>query len=484
MSNMTTKKETRPVHIRALNDDIAKATADLDALTIKAAGLNATGDLSNSQYGALGMWALADAGYEVPTSYCGTTDRLWRTLQLPSGEWGYWFNPDHHDDNPRDTMTLAGIATLFVTNEFLDTEVRLLPKLNKNIDLGLKSLNATFQPSNELYYMYGVERVGLASGLKFFNQTNWYQEGALFLLQHQKDDGSWEYQGSRIVGTSYALLFLARGRNAVVFNKLEYDGPWNARPRDNANITGWMSKKFERPINWQSVNLKVDPDEWLDAPVLLITGSRDPNFADADLAKLQRFIHAGGIIFSTSDGGSPAFTAAIKKIGSQLVGNQYESRDLPPDHPVFNLWSPVAVRPRMLGLSNGARELWIHAATDIGAPGSAAPSPRNRTSRFPPTSSSMPPARDPSAPSSSPSPSFPRPLPQSAPSPSHACNAAPTGTRNPAPGRASPNWPRPTSTPTSASPSPRRPPSTPRPPPSPTSPAPPASPCPNPTSPP
>ncbi len=311
------------------------------------------------------MWALADAGIEVPTSYWRITDRFWRSMQLPSGQWAYWV--ENHDTNPRNTMTLAGIASLYVTNEFLDTTVRLEPKVDRNIALGLESLNRTFRPSDELYYMYGVERVGLASGLKFFNEADWYKEGALFLLHSQRGDGSWEYHGSPIVGTAYALLFLARGRNAVVFNKLQYNGPWDARPRDNANITGWMSKKFERPINWQSVNLKVEPEQWLDAPILLITGSRDPNFTDADITKLRLFIHAGGIIFSTSDGNSPAFTEAIKRIGSQVVQDQYEWRDLPADHPIFNLWSPIPNPPRMIGLSNGSRELWIHSTVDMGA---------------------------------------------------------------------------------------------------------------------
>jgi len=361
------KKKPDQGRVKDLQDQVRKAQTEADATAARMTGFNAIGDLSNSQYGALGAWALSDAGFEIPTTYWRVTDRFWRHMQLPSGQWAYWV--ENGDKNPRETMTLAGVASLFVTNEFLDTELRLEPKVDKNIQMGLKEINATFRASNRgenLYYLYGVERVGLASGLKFFNQANWYKEGALFLLKSQHPDGSWDDHGP-IVGTAYALLFLARGRNPVVFNKLEYAGPWDARPRDNANITGWMSKKFERPINWQSVNLKVEPEEWLDAPILLITGSRELNLTEADITKLRLFVHAGGIIFSTADGGTPAFTDAIKSIGSQLVHNQYEWRDLPPEHPIFNLWSPITNPPRMLGLSNGSREFWIHATTDMGA---------------------------------------------------------------------------------------------------------------------
>src|ERR1035437_5894925 len=183
-----------------------------------------------------------------------------------------------------------------------------------------------------MYYMYSVERVGLSSGLKFFGTTDWYKEGAANIVRHQPKEGAW----GENIDTSCALLVLARGRNPVVFNKLQYNGYWNARPRDDAYLTRWMSKRFEKPINWQIVNLQVSPEEWLDAPVLLITGSQDPKFTKEDLAKLRAYVNAGGMIFSTADGASPAFTNAIKKYAAEVVGNKYEMRQLPKGHDLFS----------------------------------------------------------------------------------------------------------------------------------------------------
>jgi hypothetical protein len=44
-------------------------------------------------------------------------------------------------------------------------------------------------------------------------------------------------------------------------------------------------------------------------------------------------------------------------------------RQLPPDHPLFNgdLWAKVKNPPKILGLSNGLREIWIHSPIDMGA---------------------------------------------------------------------------------------------------------------------
>jgi hypothetical protein len=46
-------------------------------------------DHSVSQYGVLGMWAVAQLGYEVPTSSWKTIDAAWRAHQDNSGAWEY-----------------------------------------------------------------------------------------------------------------------------------------------------------------------------------------------------------------------------------------------------------------------------------------------------------------------------------------------------------------------------------------------------------
>jgi len=340
-------------------------------------GMRPTGDLSNGQYGTLGAWALADQGVEIPVSYWQITDRFWRTTQNQKGTWGYLPDGSVLGEHQFDTMGLAGVASLFISTEYTDLTLRAEPKADPSIDRGLAWLTANFKPDSEdYYYLYGVERVGLASGLKFFGTTNWYRQGAKNIIRRQQANGSWDggFIGANpVVATAYAILFLARGRDPVVFNKLDYDAPgvlpglWNVRPRDDANITGWMSKKFERPINWQIVNLQVSPDEWLDAPILLITGGRDPKFKPADIVKLRAFVQAGGLIFSVAEGGQDEFTASMKRYASQVVENRYEMRELPKDSPVFNLWAPIASPPRMSGMSNGIRLLWVHSAVDMDA---------------------------------------------------------------------------------------------------------------------
>jgi hypothetical protein len=361
-------QKMEPIAKEDLEKKIASHKNRIDSLEneIKT-GFVPFGDLSNGQYGALGAWAISDYGMELPSLYWTRTDRFWRQLQNEDGAWPYHVQKGDKESTP--SMGAAGIATLFVCQEFTDNELRLVPKPDKDLDEGLAWLAKTYDPTLSKYYMYSVERVGLSSGLKFFGTTDWYKQGAAAIVAKQRKDGSWAGEFSGTVDTSYALLFLSRGRNPVVFNKLQHNGPWNARPRDSAYVTRWMSKHLEKPINWQVVNLEVSPEEWLDAPILLITGSVDPKFTKADIEKLRAYINAGGMIFSTADGATAGFTTAMKKYAAELVNNKYEMRVLPPSHDLFSkeLGVDLPNPPGLIGMSNGLREIWIHSPQDIGA---------------------------------------------------------------------------------------------------------------------
>src|SRR6185436_20868930 len=85
---------------------------------------------------------------------------------------------------------------------------------NAAIDAGVNWLAKNFDKvaSNVRYprdfpfiTLYAVERVGVAGGLKYFGEHDWYDKGAKWLLQVQLDDGSFDVEGQTfgpIVDTS------------------------------------------------------------------------------------------------------------------------------------------------------------------------------------------------------------------------------------------------------------------------------------------
>ena len=331
-------------------------------------------DHSVSQYGILGLWALQEAGAKIDVRYWRIFDEVWRNDQFPDGGWAYNTTPTHKDDQPDATasMTAAGIATLFLTqdNTFPDIAEHRGNLFNANIENGLSWMTKHFNEVSTNYAWYGVERIGVASGTKYFGTADWFQAGADHLIASQRPDGHWDAQGAGtdLTNTCFAVLFLSRGRAPVMINKLHYEiadqggktveADWNERPRDVANLAQWSGEQIESNLNWQLVNLKVSPEELRDAPILYLSGDQELHFSDADEQKLKIFINEGGMILANADFNSGPFAESFQMLGTKLLG--YEFRDLPPSSPIFNEQTHLKhSRTKVRALSNGIRELMI-----------------------------------------------------------------------------------------------------------------------------
>jgi hypothetical protein len=328
-------------------------------------------DNSNGQIALLAVWAASNCGLEIPAEYWKLAEKHWADEQNPDGGWGY--SKGHRENNiSYGSMTAAGLASMFIcfdNNHAADfVECKTAPDLGA-IGKGLEWLDANFDPQHNpnygpehyYYYLYALERVGLASGYKYFGKKDWYKLAASSLVGGQADGGSW---GGDIVGTSFGLLFLARGRQPVLFNKLQYEGTWNSRPRDLANLTRWISASFEKPVNWQIVNLAGAVEEWHDAPILYISGWQAPKFSDEELAKLAEFVHQGGLIFSEAAGSRSAFSLAMQRYYLKMFPG-LELKRLPEDHPVYNVYFKLTGQKNLLGISNGVRLLVVHSPEEL-----------------------------------------------------------------------------------------------------------------------
>ncbi|HEY8751002.1 MAG TPA: hypothetical protein VIM11_23660, partial [Tepidisphaeraceae bacterium] len=194
-------------------------------------------DNSNSQYGLLGVWAGAEVGVEVPENYWRAVEKHWLGCQLANGQWSYKRN----DPLGSFAMTCGGVASLLVTHDYLDR-----PSLpgqvgrdvySKGLNEGLAWLdranNGVNIPNSGTHYLgydlFGIERVGLASGDKYFGQHDWYRELSRGIVRSQFSNGAWGHEDHGIdtmVDTAYTLLFLSRGRHPILMTKLKFDRYW------------------------------------------------------------------------------------------------------------------------------------------------------------------------------------------------------------------------------------------------------------------
>ena len=65
-------------------------------------------------------------------------------------------------------------------------------------------------PMTEMYFLWSVERVGVALGMARFGGIDWYRRGASVLIKTQRPEGVWQTNRGPLPDTSFALLFLRR----------------------------------------------------------------------------------------------------------------------------------------------------------------------------------------------------------------------------------------------------------------------------------
>ena len=349
-------------------------------------------DNANSAVALEAMAALQDSGLEASPSYWLTAESYWRNRQHKDGGWSY-------DEAARRessaAMTAAGVASLHLTRAFGFEAPATAPRpapstlpaaITREIPIanGMTYLAAEFKPAaKDYFFLYQFLRAASGQGRRWLNHQDIYASTATEIIAAQQPDGSWlssfaepSFTGDQhLVSTCYALRILAAGLAPVAFSKLEYnpaEAAWNARPGDVDSLTANLARSLRRPLRWQIIGSDTPPSADAAAPVLILTASADPKLDDALLARLAAFVHAGGTVLSTTDGatggsgGGPEFSEALAaRYAAKLSGSRYEMRELPVSHPLFELWAKVPNPPRVLAMSNGVRELWIHIPADF-----------------------------------------------------------------------------------------------------------------------
>ena len=201
-------------------------------------------------------------------------------------------------------MSCSGISSLIISGlrgsqggEFLQGETIQdcgSGGINRSLQRGIDWLASHFQVGQnfgagkqwKFYYLCGLERAGRLAGTRFFGQHDWYRIGAEELVHdQQKVTGSWEgalVEKDPVLATSFALLFLAKGRAPVLINKLRY-GPandWNNDPDDVRNLVTVVSRDWKRLLTWQTVDSRnATVLDLLRAPILFFNGHKAPEFS-------------------------------------------------------------------------------------------------------------------------------------------------------------------------------------------------------------
>ena len=180
-------------------------------------------DLSNTQYGALGLRAAHHAGLRVRPKVW--SDLAEHVLGYQQKDGGFAYNPG--GGNPTGSMTAAGLTVLGCCHEILLEEGDAggkLKRVERAMREGMEWLDRNWSVRNNPrgpdrwgpYYLYGLERVGAFLRTPQVGAHDWYWDGAQHLLGIQGKDGQWSTAyGESEPNTCFALLFLERATATV-----------------------------------------------------------------------------------------------------------------------------------------------------------------------------------------------------------------------------------------------------------------------------
>ena len=197
-------------------------------------------DLSNTQYGALGMRAARLAGLKVPRPavlklirHTIHYQQAPQTLEVPADPvsdegyartggpgsvagFGYRVRTTGQaQSRVNGSMTTAGLGVLLICKELLDDKLgrRTKALFEGSLERGLNWLRLNWSVAgnpgsggHHLYYLYGLERVGDLMHREAMAGRLWYREGADHLVRKQNGNGAWGANPD----TAFGLLFLKR----------------------------------------------------------------------------------------------------------------------------------------------------------------------------------------------------------------------------------------------------------------------------------
>jgi hypothetical protein len=372
-------------------------------------GLRDSPDNSNTQYALLALWVARQSGVDVDALWATQSKdrrKFWEQVrdfyartQSKAGGWGYTPSGEAGGLTPGDrlTMTTAALSGLYMAQMELTSGRENLDPVticgqyeeNQALARGLAWIYSPppkgvdrFQlnPDGTTFYnLYGIERLGRLSGLRFLGPHDWYREGCAWLVGKQHADGTWSinsrYDAYPNLSTSFALLFLSKGRTPILVSKV-MDGPeprqgndqdWNRRRNDLRHLVDFASTKlFKKAVlGWQNLDIakaaqRVEGEdaeetlrrvtsEMLQAPVLYLIGHESPDDRLTGVEKklLKRYLENGGFLLGVACCGSKQFTAGFTKLCETLYPNS-ELTPLPEDHAVWHL--PFKVPPGSFGL--------------------------------------------------------------------------------------------------------------------------------------
>lgn len=356
-------------------------------------------DPSNSQFALLGLYAAQEAGAKIDPEVWRRAGAYWRKRQNRDGSWHY-----SSSDFASGSMTCAGVGALVIVGlgsgvadasvdesgavrccqsaPADDAVARGLAWLGRNFSVRGNPRGRQVVEDWHYYYLYALERAGRLSAERLFDQHDWYREGTEYLVNRQDPlTDAWRggrTEGDATITTSFALLFLAKGRRPVVVAKAKppaaaQQGAWAPHRRDVTHLVAAAEEAWDLPMTWQQIDAtRANADDLALAPVLYLSGDAATEGLVAQGKKLRAYIDDGGFVLidAPCEKDGPASRAAVERlVGAMFPEPEHRLRRVEPAHPLWR--TERLVRPdspylgSLWGVEYGCRTCLVFCDRDL-----------------------------------------------------------------------------------------------------------------------
>lgn len=369
-------------------------------------GIGGEGDNSNSQFALLALHEAERVGVSASDRTWRLAKKYWEDCQNADGSWPYNRQATHGTGS----MTCAGITSLVIAMDRVQlSDARVAgDRINccagraggdeDRIERGLQWLGRHYSVARNpgvggdiwlLYYLYGLERAGRLTARRFIplparpgqaDRADWYREGTDLLVRNQDSlSGFWTGKGpaesNPVIGTSFALLFLSKGRWPVLIGKLQHApaDDWNQHRNDVGNLTRYVENRWKRDLTWQVMDLRLaSVEEMTQTPVMYLCGSQDPRPSEADrrkelAQKIRDYLDRGGFLFAEAYCGGDGFDRGFRRLMEEVFPEpEYKLRLLEAEHPIWHAEEKIApqqLRP-LWGVEFGCRTSVVYVPLD------------------------------------------------------------------------------------------------------------------------
>lgn len=356
-------------------------------------------DNSNTQYALLGLHEARLGGARIDAETWRQIRDYYVRTQLKNGGWGYHSGIGGELTTATFTMSVAGLCGLLIAGMDLnDGREKILAdgtatncgvyEENQPVAVAMSWVGSHFRLDDfhaPFYNLYGIERAGRLTGQRFLGSHDWYREGCEHLVRTQSADGYWKgttgLDSRDLVATSFALLFLSKGRTPIVVSKLVH-GPgedWNNDHSDAKNLAEFASRElFKRqPLGWQVFDAKRGLIEntreellglvgdLLQSPIAYFNGHQAPRFTRAEEDLLKEYVDQGGFILAEACCGRSEFDRGFRDLMARLFPDT-PLRPLEPGHAIWH--THFGVPPgsfKLEGIQRGCKTVVVYSPQDM-----------------------------------------------------------------------------------------------------------------------